>query len=318
MALALRNQLKIGTGLTAGMSPLQSAVPTSLPIPANSAMASVPKNRTRLHSAGHDDHQQRDRTRASNGEVKGSSRNRESRPLSAWNRIRNGMMVWVMNDLDALMVQLKDLEAALRTAKTDVYAAACAPAVAIAASKYFGMRRADRPGRDQRIYRCGAAIEIAGADHLDDYFLVGVLAAPEAPVWLCSEFINMARVLCDSASISLAQLLEAVFIDNAKRRYLIHFGAWRRHHWSQTIYRAAVEEFETSAAAEGGRWVGRRPTERQLYAIEQIGRTLAVVDADFRPPQLGTRGEAHDWIADQGGNPRFGTDTTPPRFKDFL
>jgi hypothetical protein len=227
------------------------------------------------------------------------------------------MKVQAMDDPAALTIRLKDLEAAIRTVRLGIYAAACAPDVAVAASKFYGMRRADRPGRDQRIYRCGAAIEVAGADHLDDYFLLGVFTAPEAPLWLCNEFVSLTQNLCPSTPISLAPLLEAVFIDEAKRAYLIDFGAWRRHHWSQSAYRAAVTEFEASTAAEGGRWESRRPTKKQLYAIEQISRTLAAIDPDFRPPQLATRREAHDWIAEEGGNPRFTNDTTPPKFKDF-
>lgn len=205
----------------------------------------------------------------------------------------------------------------MRMARVDAYAAACAPEVAEAASKHYGMRRADRPGRDQRVYRLGAAIEVAGADHLDDFWLLGAMTAPEVPVWLAQALVALPTRDDDNWLATLATLLDSMFQDPARRTYLINVGAWRRHHWSQSAYRAAVAEFEASSAALGGRWETRPPSEKQLYAMEQISRALAAVEPGFVIPELSTRRAAHDWISEQRGNPRFANDITPPAWKNF-
>lgn len=222
-----------------------------------------------------------------------------------------------MHDLAELKQKLQALEAAMRMARVDAYAAACAPEVAEAASKHYGMRRADRPGRDQRVYRLGAAIEVAGADHLDDFWLLGAMTAPEVPVWLAQEVVAPSSGENDGRMVILTTLFDSMFQDPARRNYLIHAGAWRRHHWSQSAYRAAVAEFEASSAALGGRWETRPLTEKQLYAIEQISRVLAAVEPGFVIPELSTRRAAHDWISEQRGNPRFANDITPPAWKNF-
>ncbi len=213
--------------------------------------------------------------------------------------------------------KLKRLLAHLASSSRHAYAAACAPEVAEAVARFHGMRRADQPGRDQLVYRAGAAIEVANGLHLDDYWLLGVLTAPEAFSWLC-QVAEEGEFGARGPGASLIELFSQLFLDERYRRYLIHRGAWLRHHWSRTAYRIAVAEFETSVKAIGGSWEARAPTQKQLYAMEQITRTLAAVDPEFRAPALQTRRQAHDWIAAQDGNPRFADDLSPPTLEEFL
>jgi hypothetical protein len=206
------------------------------------------------------------------------------------------------------------LLAQLATGQFAVYAAASSSAVAEASARFHGMKRADEPGRDQSVYRAGAAFELAGLLSLDDYWLTGALIAQEVPSWL-AEITAQHRAV--NEPLTLAAALTMLFEDETRRKYLIHLGAWRRHFWSQTAYRLAVEEFEASAKAEGGSWRARKPTEKQRYAILQIARTASAMDPEFRCPDFETRGAAHDWIKQNLGNPRFVDDLTPPTLEEF-
>lgn len=212
--------------------------------------------------------------------------------------------------------KLQRLLEMLSTGSRHVYAACCAVEVAEAAAQYHGMRRSDQPGRDQLVYRAGSAIEVANGLHLDDYWLLGALTAPEVPAWL-GQLATEAPAHTLQWAPCVVDLFNRLFEDNAKRRYLISMGAWRRHHWSQAAYRNAVAEFEASEKAAGGRWEAKPPTAKQTYAIEQITRTFAAVTPDFEAPQLSTRRAAHDWIALNAGNPRFADNINPPKYEDF-
>ncbi|WP_194745754.1 hypothetical protein [Thermaurantiacus tibetensis] len=185
--------------------------------------------------------------------------------------------------------------------------------VAEAVARNFGRRRADRPGRDNRIYRLGQAFETLDAIDLEDYALLGLLGGgPTVLAWLLEA--TEARLIGEHAP-GLLDILRDVLAVPERRRFAIEMGAYLRWHHEKTVRDLAAADWQASPAANDPHapWRRRPPTSRQRYAIASIVRTLSAVDPEFRPPAIATRGEAHDFLERAGGNPRFRAPPAPPR-----
>lgn len=182
-----------------------------------------------------------------------------------------------------------------------------------AITRNYGRRRSDKPGRDQLVYRHGAALEVAGALDMDDYFLLGALVSPEVLTWIVSAAQDRLEVDHTGADICLVTLLRCIFEKAPRRRYLINLGAWQRLSWDRSAYLSAVEEFEAGVAAHGGEWRSRPITPKQRYLIDQIVRAREALNEAIARPDVRDRGEAHDWIRLQRGNPRFWSQPQPPK-----
>lgn len=88
---------------------------------------------------------------------------------------------------------------------------------------------------------------------------------------------------------------DALLLERAKRDYAADaasFAAWRREH----------PDHES--------WRRKAPTRARGFLIARM--TVAL---DIEPPLRPNRGEAHDWIAARGGNPRLGDEAAihPPK-----
>ena len=79
-------------------------------------------------------------------------------------------------------------------------------------------------------------------------------------------------------------------------------GAWSRFTWLRELYRQVVADFQASSARRDPRrsWRKAAPTARQHYLVGELARYL-----QLDRPELVCRGDAHDWLLVQGGNPRF-------------
>lgn len=170
----------------------------------------------------------------------------------------------------------------------------------------FGRRRADEPGRDQACYRLGSAFDVAGCRDLNEYLVLGLLkAGPIALQWLVEAALD------EGGSVDLPTAMRALLRDEARAGYLVDLGVWARWQWEKTVYCEAVDRFEAGEKADRA-WRDRPITSAQAYIIEEIVSANRTANPDFKPPSMPTRGEAHDWIRQQGGNPRFANDRSPP------
>lgn len=87
----------------------------------------------------------------------------------------------------------------------------------------------------------------------------------------------------------------ALLLDRAKRDYAAEaasFAAWQRDNPGRDA------------------WRKKPPTRSQGFLVARMAAAL-----NLEPPTRMNRGDAHDWIADHGGNPRLG-DQTPPSSPD--
>lgn len=188
--------------------------------------------------------------------------------------------------------------------------------VADAVARGFGRRRSDRPGRDNRIYRLGQVFEVLGASDLEDYALLGLFGSGKTGLtWLLAAIASL--VAC-GAEVTCAAAIRLVLADPHKRRFCVETGAFLRWHHERTLRERALAEWQASPAAHDphAAWRHRPPTRRQRCALAAMNAALGAVTPGFRPREVRTRGEAHDLIAELGGNPRFMKAPAPPNRKE--
>lgn len=89
---------------------------------------------------------------------------------------------------------------------------------------------------------------------------------------------------------------------------------WVRWNWLCELYVAETATFLESPAGRDpkARWRGKAPTAEQTYIAAQI-----CLDLQLEPRSFATRGEAFDWIQEQGGNPRFWVEPSKPGIADM-
>jgi hypothetical protein len=184
--------------------------------------------------------------------------------------------------------------------------------VAQAVEKYRGRRRCDAPGRDQMVYRLGSAMEAVDALDIPCDALAGFWDSPKVLDWLNEEAVDRVLLGGEAEGVRLIDLFRAVLADPARRQYLIEVGVYSRFRRDLAIYRAGVEAFATSKAAEREGWRHKRPTAKQMYLIDRIVRAQEALGEPVESPLPCSRGVAHDWIRQHGGNPRFWNPPAPP------
>jgi hypothetical protein len=184
--------------------------------------------------------------------------------------------------------------------------------VAQAVEKYRGRRRCDSPGRDQLIYRAGSAMEAVDALDIPDDALVGFWESPKVPGWLIEAARDRVLLGGEAEGARPIDLFRAVLADPARRQYLIEVGVYTRFQRDLAIYRAGIEAFAMSKAAEREGWRHKRPTAKQMYLIDRIVRAQEALGEPVESPLSCSRGVAHDWIRQHGGNPRFWNPPAPP------
>ena len=167
---------------------------------------------------------------------------------------------------------------------------------AIREATMWSSRRAASHARDRSCYRLGAAFEPAGGLAIDDLALSGVDALGAHGVALLA-----AQALVSPGVASLSDLILGISRGKAGR-CLRAWGVWARFNWLKALYEREVTEFESSPAGrDKARSWRRKPVKaEQAYLILELARYL-----QLEPPEPRNRGAAHDWLLEQGGNPRF-------------
>lgn len=158
----------------------------------------------------------------------------------------------------------------------------------------YGKRRCDvEASRDNLIYYLGFAFEVNGALNIDSLALAGLLSLPwtDFATALKDEMQKPVDVV-DGLRLAL---LRPGLLDWARAQ-----GAWLQWKRLEAIYRHEVDDFRNSIAFHRPNWRRKGITRAQHYLIGEIHR---IVGVPVSP--LATRGEAYEFIAAHGGNPRF-------------
>jgi hypothetical protein len=165
----------------------------------------------------------------------------------------------------------------------------------------YGKRRCDvEASRDNLKYYLGFAFEVNQALDIDSLALTGLLTLP---AWVVFGIIGEgSRSPVTVLDVLRVALLRPPVIDWAREQ-----GTWLQWKRLEAIYRQEVDDFRASDAFQRPGWRRKSVTRRQHYLIGEIRRILGV-----ESPALATRGQAYDFIASHGGNPRFLTKPPVP------
>lgn len=176
-------------------------------------------------------------------------------------------------------------------------AAVCATSVAeLRRQHHAAPKRRGGPGSaDARRYALGSTLALVGAGEVDDTALVGLLAHPVRMLaW-------MAEALERGAGPMFGDLVDAVLAAPGRRAWCQQWGRVLRWRQQKPRYDAAVASFIAS-----GRTGPNEPWRRKDITDDQAA--LIAILADLMgesAPILALRGDAFDWIRDQGGNPTY-------------
>ncbi|WP_226697089.1 hypothetical protein [Qipengyuania flava] len=159
--------------------------------------------------------------------------------------------------------------------------------------------------KDPQKYRLGSIFWVLAENfkELDDLALLGLLSWGPKTLQLLAEFSR-------AEDENLLQPIMRIMADKDLYLSLRQRGGFLRWEKCRALYIADVEGFERSAAAQNpnARWRRKPPTKNQLYLIAEAVRCF-----ELPPPAICTRGDAHGWLRDNGGNPRF---ANPPRIAE--
>lgn len=164
-------------------------------------------------------------------------------------------------------------------------------------------RRAAFNARDASCYRLGSAFEPQGGLDLDPVALTGWLALGVTGILLLNRII-----LATPSDPSTVNHLKTLFRSPAGLG-IRAWGVWSRWCWLKSLYLQETELFLASPAGQDPKagWRRKAPTAKQTYLIAQICTDLQKDGQTFA-----TRGEAFDWIREQGGNPKFKVEPAKP------
>jgi hypothetical protein len=179
-----------------------------------------------------------------------------------------------------------------------------------------GRGRAVAPERDQRVFELGSVFEDVDGMDLDDYLLVGAMVTPAAVAALVGTLRTELLNGRSPGDLTLLDLLRTLQANPPVRAALIEAGAKRRQNRDAAAYRRRGQQFRADEPSLSPTWRAKAPTVAQGYLICRILEELRATDPtvpDFRPS---TRGEASDWIAARGGNPRFAIRGVQPEERD--
>ncbi|URD59906.1 hypothetical protein M8312_08795 [Sphingomonas sp. KRR8] len=161
----------------------------------------------------------------------------------------------------------------------------------------YGKRRCDKEAsRDNLIYYLGFAFEVNEALGVDSLALTGLLSIPSEG--FASIFENANDL--DEVGDRLVDALRFALSQPAVLAWARAKGVWLQWKRLEVVYRKEVIDFRNSDAFHRPGWREKSITKAQHYMIGEIVRLLGVAK-----PTLATRGEAFDFIAHHGGNPRF-------------
>lgn len=168
----------------------------------------------------------------------------------------------------------------------------------------YGERRCDKEAsRDNLIYYLGFAFAVNEALDFDSIGLTGLLSIPlEAFATILGESDEPAEGsdrLIDALRYALSQ---PALLEWARAK-----GVWLQWKRLEVVYRRGVIDFRNSDAFGRPGWREKSITKAQHYMIGEISRILGIAE-----PRLATRGEAFNFIAHHGGNPRFLVEPPPP------
>lgn len=158
----------------------------------------------------------------------------------------------------------------------------------------YGKRRCDvEASRDNLKYYLGFAFEVNEALDVDSLALTGLLSLPwPAFEAVLKEDIRKPERVIDGLRLALRQ---PEVLEWARAH-----GVWLQWKRLEAIYREEVEDFRSSEGFHRKGWRRRSITRAQRYLIGEIERILGIP-----VPAIATRGEAYEFIAAAGGNPRF-------------
>lgn len=149
--------------------------------------------------------------------------------------------------------------------------------------------------RDNRLFAFGANAEVGGYVDLDDLAICGLEAHGALYCYWMSK-AALARPEASRGELLAAILARPVRVDWCRRE-----GAAVRWQWSKNRREEETAGFKARQEAGGSKaWRRQEPTELQLYLIELICVRRAIDN-----PSPSKRGEAFDWIDDQGGHPDY-------------
>lgn len=219
-------------------------------------------------------------------------------------------------DLDRLLDTLVTSGIALSTARTQVVARVGSLIRHDALAAAHHVRRAEKIGtRDNRVMWFGFPAQLKQAVDICDVAYCGShYAGAVMLIWEVEAAIELRR-RDPEASLDKFDLLREILNDHDKRSYLTALGAHVRWIHLSSKYWTVCREFEESAmgSAPDARWRRHPPTTKQRYLISRILPLVASTNPNFVEPVLDTRGTAHDFIRDAGGNPRFAAPPPVPR-----
>lgn len=157
----------------------------------------------------------------------------------------------------------------------------------------YGKRRCDKEAsRDNLVYYLGFGFEVNRALDLDSLAFAGLLSLPTEAFSSLFDPERLPARLVDALRYALAQ--------PAVKDWARAQGAWLQWKRLEAIYRREVDDFRNSDAFHRSGWRRKTITPGQHYLIGEIHRILGVP-----MPALANRGQAYEFIAGHGGNPRF-------------
>lgn len=159
----------------------------------------------------------------------------------------------------------------------------------------YGKRECDKvASRDNLVYYLGAAFEVNRALDLDSFALTGLLALP------LDEFEELAFSDEENPPATLIDAIRHVLSMPPVLAWARAQGIWMQWKRLDAIYQSEVDEFRNSDAFVDKKWRRKGISPAQHYIIGEIERLTGV-----SRPVVNNRGEAWEYIAAQGGNPRF-------------
>lgn len=159
----------------------------------------------------------------------------------------------------------------------------------------YGKRECDKvASRDNLVYYLGAAFEVNRALDLDSFALTGLLALQ------LNEFEELAYSNEANPPAKLIDAIRHVLAMPPVLAWARAQGIWMQWKRLEKIYRSEVDDFRKSDAFLDKKWRRKGISPAQHYIIGEIERLTGV-----SRPVLTNRGEAWEYIAAQGGNPRF-------------
>lgn len=158
----------------------------------------------------------------------------------------------------------------------------------------YGKRRCDvEASRDNLKYYLGFAFEVNKALDIDSLALTGVLSMPSS--------VLLEMIGHDGAqTATVADLLRTAVARPKVCEWAVAKGTWLQWKRLESIYRAEIEDFIESDAFNRPGWRRKAITRNQHYLLGEIRRILGC-----KIPPLTSRGQAFNYIAAKGGNPRF-------------